>query len=307
MMHRVKRKFMTWHEENGLTVTVLVMGGLVLCFVFVCFAWSEENAWNSDTDLLFTRPYALASYLSIMGVEGISQSHWFVEAAHRLALSWARHVPEKKRLEYDMVLLVTDPYNLLNTRAMASLREVGWILIKVDPLYGIPSDPSYMLQNHYTHTAQFTKLHLWTFEQYQHVLYLDSDMLIMKDVLSAISRFNPSADTLVVARDVGDKDYFNAGLLYITPSRKEFDLMRKASSYMNYDPSLQEQAFLNVYWENRTVFMPKELNEVVGGRPTEGVVVLHFIGRLKPWFICPYFIEHKEACDVWHSYDEPAI
>ncbi len=74
-----------------------------------------------DNDLLYRRQYAVASYLSIMGVEGITQSKRFVQAAHRLALLWIRHVPEQDHKQYDMVLLVTDQYNLLNAQAMTLL------------------------------------------------------------------------------------------------------------------------------------------------------------------------------------------
>lgn len=281
-----------------------------VCTLFACVTWSEKQTLTSDTDLLYTRPYALMSYLSLMGVEGIAQSKYFVQATQRLAQSWIRHVPEKSRLEYDMVLLVTDPYGLLNAEAMALLRNVGWILIKVDPLYGIPSDPSYLFQNHYTHTAQFTKLHMWNFEQYKHILYLDSDMLIVKDILFTVSKYyHAKTNTLGVARNRprddsfnADGSYtFNAGLMYITPSNAEFNKMMKATLLMKYDTSLQEQAFLQVYWTNRTFLMPAEINQFVDGL-TPDCVVMHFISILKPWFICPYFTGHEEACSEWDSY-----
>ena len=286
-------------------------GFCVLGLLLACISWSRQaSSWESDDAKLYARPYALASYLSIMGAEGIAQSHWFVESAHRLALSWMRHVPESKRQEYDMILLVTDPYDLLNAQARLSLREVGWILVRVKPLYGIPSASLYLLQNHYTHTAQFTKLRLWTFERYLHILYLDSDMLIMKDVIHTVSGYNISRHTLGVARNGDGSDYFNAGLLFITPSRTEYGLMKQAMLVMNYDASLQEQAFLNVYWKNRTIFMPSELNTFVSSNPTDQlgdqIIVLHFLGTLKPWFICPFSGPgERGACIEWYSYDRP--
>ena len=288
-----------------------MVGLCVFGLLLVCFSWSRQaSSWESDDAKLYARPYAFASYLSIMGAEGIAQSHWFVESAHRLALSWARHVPESKRLEYDMILLVTDPYDLLNSQARLSLREVGWILVRVEPLFGIPSASLYLLQNHYTHTAQFTKLRLWTFERYQHILYLDSDMLIMKDVIHAVSGYNTSQHMLAAARNGDGTDYFNAGLLYITPSMTEYGLMTQAMLVMNYDASLQEQAFLNVYWTNRTIFMPSELNTFVSSNPKDQlgdqIIVLHFIGTMKPWFICPFSGNRERgACVEWDSYDSP--
>jgi alpha-N-acetylglucosamine transferase len=241
------------------------------------------------------------------GVEGITQSHLFVDCANKLALSWIRHVPSSKRMQYDMVLLVTDPYGLLHAKARTSLQKVGWILIRVDPLYGIPSATSYVLQNRYTHTAQFTKLRLWAFEQYKNILYLDLDMLIMRDIVHVISAYNnTSVDTLAAARNADGRDYFNAGLLYITPSKPEFNRMVQAALHMNYDTELQEQAFLNIYWQNRTMFMPKELNESVDKHPTDKILVLHFCGNNKPWAVCSKkkstHTQFKAACDVWNSY-----
>ena len=268
----------------------------------MCFVWSEREEWPSERDMLYKKRFALASYLSIMGVEGIAQSAWFVQAAHRLALSWIRHVPAKDRMQYDMMLLVTDPYDLLNAEATALLHEVGWILIKVDPLYGIPSDSSYLLQNHYTHTAQFTKLHLWTFERYEHILYLDSDMLVVKNILSAVSGYNTTANTLGVARNRDGSDAFNAGFLYVTPSKTEFYRMRETSLVLKYDTGVQEQGFLNVYWTNRTIYMPADVNQFVDSL-TDTCIVMHFVSTLKPWFLCPYFRSgHEKACTEWDSY-----
>jgi hypothetical protein len=110
--------------------------------------------------LIAARGYGFLSYLPLPGIEGISQSKYFVQASQRLAKSWIRHVPEEGRSEYDMVLLVADPYSLLNAESMALLREVGWILIKVDPVYGIPSDSFYLAQNRYTHGSVHETAHV---------------------------------------------------------------------------------------------------------------------------------------------------
>lgn len=303
IQHTIHKLKACYAKNRGVSTITLVV--FTFCVLSACFTWSEKETLISDTDQLYKRPYALMSYLSIMGVEGIAQSHWFVQAAHKLALSWIRHVPDKDRIQYDMVLLVTDPYCLLNAKAIALLRNVGWILIKVDPLYGIPSDSLYLFQNHYTHTAQFTKLRLWTFDRYRHIIYLDSDMLIVKDFLGAIFGYTPSFNTLGVF-GTNSSENFNAGFLYITPSKVEFIQMKQNASSMNYDTKLQEQAFLNVYWKNRTAYMPSNVNqclEVI----TDSCIVIHFIGTNKPWFACSYFTLFQEACNEWNSYNEPML
>ena len=127
-------------------------------------------------------------------------------------------------------------------------------------------------------------------------------MLIVKDLLHATSIYNTTTKTLGVARNRDGSDSFNAGFMYITPSNIEFTSMRQAALTMKYDASLQEQAFLNVYWKNRTVLMPAEVNQFVDGL-TDRCVVMHFVSMLKPWFIChSYFTGHKKACSEWESY-----
>jgi hypothetical protein len=306
MHSAIRQRLHEWYTRHH-CFSIAISMACLNCLLLGCFTWSSSPSWQSDDAMLYTKPYALASYLSMVGLEGIAQSHLFVECANKLALSWIRHVPSSERMEYDMVLIVTDPYGLLHTKARNSLRAVGWILIKVNPLYGIPSAPAYVLQNRYTHTAQFTKLCLWTFEQYKNILYLDSDMLIMRDIVRVISAYNTSVNTLAAARNAEGMDYFNAGLLYITPSKTEFNQMMQAALHMNYDTELQEQAFLNMYWQNRTMFMPKELNVFVDKHPIAGVIVLHFGGNNKPWAVCSTLKKFKKACGAWYSYDAGAL
>ena len=275
---------------------------LVFAIIFVYNILNFE-AWSSDDILLYSRPKALASYLSLTGVEGVSASHLFVLSARRLALSWKRNVPRESREQYDMVLLVTDPYSLLTHKSASMLREVGWILIHIDPIYGKPSAPIYLAQNRYTHTAQFTKLLLWTFEGYEHILYLDADMLVVRDLISSISAYNVNTKTLGATHDSAGLHMINAGLLLIKPSKDVYDSMIRATMFTNYDVEYQEQAFLDVYWGgNHTVWLPSQVNEYVTN-VTKGCIVLHFIGNNKPWNICPDPVIHSWACNEWNSYD----
>lgn len=282
---------------------------LSILVIIVCCQWIREAyertvTWRGggEEEFLYVKPYALASYLSLTGVEGVIESRRFQAGAERLALSWLRHVPETTRREYDMVLLVTDPYNMLAAEAASELTKVGWNLVRVEPLYGIPSASLYFNQNRYTHTAQFTKLHLWKLEGYKHILYLDSDMLVVKDVIHVISGYTVSNATLGVARNRDGSDAFNAGLLYITPSKIVFDSMMSVRMTLEYDLFYQEQGFLNVFWKNQTVLMPSTLNQDVG-RLTSQCVVMHFVSSLKPWNICPSPVKYTVACKEWASYD----
>ena len=293
---------MTWQNPKCSSNRAVPAALIFLAAIFV-YNITNFETWSSDDILLYSKPKALASYLSLSGVEGLGASHFYVLSAQRLALSWARNVPKESREKYDMLLLVTDPYNLLTNSAASLLRDVGWTLIRVDPIFGKPSASNYLAQNRYTHTAQFTKLFLWTFEGYEHIIYLDADMLVVRDLIGAISAYNVTMKTLGATHS-GDGFYMiNAGLLLIVPSKAVYDSMLKAKMVMNYDVEYQEQAFLDVYWGgNGTVWLPSQVNEYVTN-VTDKCVVLHFLGDSKPWKICPDPIVHSWACNEWNSYD----
>lgn len=290
---------------------IFVVVILLTCILSIACIWYYSPTlgnWSSDNDILYSRPNALASYLSLTGFEGVSTSHLFILAARRLAESWTRNVHPKNRQNYDMVLIITDPYKILTTESASVLRASGWILIKVEPLYGIPSASNYLDQNRYTHTAQFTKLWLWTLDKYSHILFLDSDMLIIKDVISAISTYNnPSIHTLGVAGN-DENSMLNAGLLIINPSINVFNSMKNAVTSVQYNAEYQEQAFLDVFWKSNPYsiyYMPPELNQGVDNL-TPNCVVMHFISHNKPWSICKdpdNRVKNSWPCVEWHSYD----
>jgi hypothetical protein len=276
-------------------VSLIFLGCFWLLFV--------AEHWSPDP-ILYSRPYALASYLSLTGAEGVVSSGLYVMCAQRLALSWARHVPVESRMQYDMILIITDPYKLLTASAARTLREVGWNLVKMEPLYGKPDQPSYLAQNRYTHTAQFTKLRLWTLEGYNHIVYLDADMLITKDLVYEMRGYNANINALGVARS-RDGPMINGGMLLIKPSKRVFGSMVDSIMSSEYNVFFQEQGFLDVFWRSEpysVMWMPSELNEFVNNL-TDATVVIHFLSSWKPWAICPDPVVYTWPCDEWHSYD----
>jgi len=130
-------------------------------------------------------------------------------------------------------------------------------------------------------------------------------MLIIKDVISAISTYNnPSIHTLGVAGN--DKNsMLNAGLLIINPSIDVFHSMKNAVTSVQYNAEYQEQAFLDVFWKSNPYsiyYMPHELNQGVDNL-TPNCVVMHFISHNKPWAICKDPDKVSWPCVEWHSYD----
>lgn len=278
----------------------LVAGRLLVAALFLLSADTAPN------DPIYIRPNAMASYLSLAGFEGVHTSGRFVTAAIKLARSWRKRVPMGAQLQYDMVLLVADPYGVL-MRAQA-LRDSGWKLVYVEPLYGRPSAEGYVFQNRYTHTAQFSKLHLWSLTGYRHIVYLDSDMLLVGDATRAITPFlgEMRPDRVGMTEDTGGRSRYNAAMMLLMPSMHTYERMRAEVMRLGYDVEVQEQGFLNAFFGNRTdgvVVLPKRLDEGVNNL-TEACLVMHFIGELKAWSVCEGESKRAfaRACAAWDAY-----
>ena len=76
---------------------------------------------------LYTRHNAVASYLSLTGLEGIVSSQRFILCAKRLGQSWKMKVSGQD--DYDMILMVVDPYSILTASSAKELRDVGWQIV----------------------------------------------------------------------------------------------------------------------------------------------------------------------------------
>jgi glycogenin glucosyltransferase len=138
--------------------------------------------------------------------------------------------------------------------------------------------------------ANYTKLRLWAKTEYQRLIYLDADMIVLGSLDEAIGRAHFAA-----APCLWPPDRFNAGLLVLEPSAAVFaDLMDKRASLPSYDGG--DQGFLNSYvsdWftgpaEHR---LPAKFNlsvflyqyRAAWHLAMQDARVLHFTGPNKPW------------------------
>jgi glycogenin glucosyltransferase len=104
----------------------------------------------------------------------------------------------------------------------------------------------------------FNKIHLWN-RNYDKLIYLDSDILVMKDIdhLFELEHAFSACSSFAIYKDNDIKycgwsaDLFNAGVLVLKPDILVFaDLMEKKDVvYCPNDPS--DQGLLNFYYKNR--------------------------------------------------------
>lgn len=106
--------------------------------------------------------------------------------------------------------------------------------------------------------GELTKLHIFRFENYDTLLYIDADCLVVKDLTSLLDLgkiYHESEALIAAAPDIFPPDKFNAGLLVIRPSDKVFkDMMEQRSQVNTYDGG--DTGFLNAYFSNWYTDMP---------------------------------------------------
>ncbi|CAF4187491.1 unnamed protein product [Adineta steineri] len=147
--------------------------------------------------------------------------------------------------------------NALSNRTLCSLRQVGWIPRIV---HNIPPP----LKGTWPHFInQFTKLTLWNMTEFDSIIYLDVDTLVLGDISHLHELVADPSRTRFEFAAVADNwhgqfaYHFNAGVLVLHPSIAVFkELLRTSSFEGNYAPTMAEQAFLNAFFQLRYLELP---------------------------------------------------
>lgn len=159
--------------------------------------------------------------------------------------------------------------------------------------------------------ASLTKLNLWSLTQYERILYLDADTLVLSNLDHIFSL--PQLVEFAASPELGYPDCFNSGVMLLKPSETTFlELKKLASEIESFDGG--DQGLLNVYFGDGTYGHPLKqllatdkgadvahtwfrlsftynmemhkvyrcyIPAVLRYRPEHKV--LHFIGKDKPW------------------------
>jgi len=103
-----------------------------------------------------------------------------------------------------------------------------------------------------------TKLHIFRLEQYDTILYIDADCLVVKDVTHLFDLgklYQESEALLAAAPDIFPPDRFNAGVMVVRPSRSVFkNMMDQSALLSSYDGG--DTGFLNAYFSEWHSNMP---------------------------------------------------
>ncbi|CAN1784027.1 Putative UDP-glucuronate:xylan alpha-glucuronosyltransferase 5 [Linum perenne] len=155
----------------------------------------------------------------------------------------------------------------------------------------------------------YSKLRIWQLSDYDKVVFIDSDLLVIRNMDEIFTYPQLSASP-------NDGHLFNSGIMVIEPSSCMFeDLMAKSTQVASYNGG--DQGFLNevfTWWHRLPrkinwlrVFQSNPAPEDKRREPMEGAYGVHFLG-FKPWmcykdYDCNWDVAdyHIFASDVAHK------
>ncbi|CAF3121099.1 unnamed protein product [Rotaria sp. Silwood2] len=178
---------------------------------------------------------------------------------------------------------------LYDEKTLCALRIIGWKLMNVKR---IPSVPGTYKQ----YVDQFTKLILWNMTQFDSIVYLDCDTVVLNDVSHLHELVMEPWRTgfeFAAAIDNWFGIYiykFNAGVFVLHPSQLVFnELIRTYTIPGNYLPQFAEQEFLNQFFRFRYLQLPTTYNMNMAIYP----INQYLWETLKPDFKIVHFTQRK--------------
>lgn len=264
----------------------------------------EVPALQSDRNPSQNRR-AVFSFVSMQGFEGCWWANQYISSAAKLGVSLKRY---SNTSDYDMVMMVTGWLSCAPHDWRLLLEKAGWKILFVDPIFFQPSRGeayfSWIRGNRYEHTCQFTKLHLWNQVQYDVILYIDADALVVNtlNIERVFTHGMLSHQTLGMhACPLPRQDKAcGADIMLLAPSIRQFNRLRMFMGRIHADRELQEQSYLVKYFGDRAYPLPLDLAGDVGdyNALSANVSIIHFIGNWKPWN--PDFCkDFADACRLW--------
>lgn len=141
----------------------------------------------------------------------------------------------------------------------------------------------------------FDKFYVFDLIEYDKIIYLDSDMYILKNIDELFDYPHMSA---VIAGHDKYKDWkkINSGLMVIEPQRETSTKLVEMLKSTTYDKDVSDQDIIEAYfnWKDKNLAISEKYNLLVSfldfyvnelGYGIADIFVLHFIGNIKPWML----------------------
>jgi alpha-N-acetylglucosamine transferase len=214
------------------------------------------------------------------------------------------------------------------------LKRSGWSVCTVQPINGPMTVPKNT--NRFLQASVYSKFHAWNLIEYRAIALIDLDMLAVQNPSDLFTSHLPKMlsenKTLGAVREhpltncygKGATNIFNAGMLLIVPSQKQFVRMVNSIDLFPHDSAADaEQALINELFKHTMFELPVSYNALTLIKTCEPELwyghhhhfkMIHYTVT-KPWtyaikweniqdpFMC-WFWKVEEYCMLWDLIDE---
>lgn len=174
-----------------------------------------------------------------------------------------------------------------------------------------------------------TKLNIFSFEQYDTLVYIDADCVVLKDLAHLLELgkvYQESAALIAAAPDIMPPDKFNAGVMVIRPSESVFrNMMDQRSLLTTYDGG--DTGFLNAYFSEWYTDMPPMARLSFGYNAqrfmyhctyekqpkywdlavSPNLHIVHYSSQPKPWEAKPAAVEPQSQASLEGHLEEEDV
>ena len=232
---------------------------------------------------------------------------------------------QKTKPKHPFHVLVTPnlEQTTLNTLELAGIKT-----IPIEPIPN-PHNPDKKDRRYYN----YSKLNMWNTTQFQKIVYLDADMVVMHNIDELFDKYNMSS-TNSGGGIISSWKQLNSGLIVLEPSQSVFEDMKSKVGKIEKEKGKGDQAFLHCYYSDWPEMKELHLshiynvfhNQLDGYHKKHGyyldehirtgnknfdekrVKIVHYIGQNKPWMkideikkMEPKTLE-EQANKIWLKY-----
>jgi hypothetical protein len=207
---------------------------------------------------------------------------------------------------YDVLIVISLPLHLTE-KEVSILQETFAVIIK-QPRQFTAKDG----KGRYTHS--FDKFHIFTFTEYKKILFVDSDIIVVRDFLDVFAYKTPACVTHPMDDIFQSRTVCSTAFWMITPNMTMSSIIRNAVEHGSYDDDMRAAAdvfrwewnilpraylLINHLWESRVLEVPARRNSM-----NRVVKVFHFSSP-KPWQIGWFMLSFSPTLqyyDLWYLY-----
>ncbi|EFP81581.2 uncharacterized protein PGTG_07830 [Puccinia graminis f. sp. tritici CRL 75-36-700-3] len=221
------------------------------------------------------------------------------------ALVTARSIKDVEKAstrQFDLVCVVT--LDSVSVQSIKALRQMYDLVISAEVIRSGHSEHELNLLGRQDLSSTITKIHIWRLTQYEKVIYVDSDTLLLRP----LSHLFELASPFSACADIGWPDCFNSGLMVIKPSNETFEkIFQHFLTHGSWDGG--DQGLLNDYFAQSSGELSpagsdgqsqgwNRLSFVYNVTPStyytyapaykrygDKISMIHFIGSDKPWHL----------------------